>query len=58
MPETLEDLIARTRGITMTAEQLRKQRQSFAYGNTRIGNQAITREMIAEEDRKLQIDAK
>ena len=50
----LEELIIRARSITMTAEQLRRQRQSFAYGNTRIENERITREMVAEADWKIQ----
>jgi hypothetical protein len=38
----------------MTAAQLREQRQSFAYGNTRIENDRITREMVSEADRKIE----
>ena len=38
----------------MTAAQLREQRQSFAYGNTHIENERITREMVAEADKKIE----
>jgi hypothetical protein len=37
----------------MTPEQEREQRLSFAYGNTKIDNPKITREMVAEADLKL-----
>lgn len=58
MTEQLEELIIRARTITMTAEQLRRQRQSFAYGNTRVGNERITREMVAEADWKIETGSK
>jgi hypothetical protein len=32
----------------MTPEQREQQRRSFAYGNTKIENDLITREMIEE----------
>ena len=54
MTENLEELGIRARKITMTADQLREQRQSFAYGNTHIENERITREMIAEADRQIE----
>ncbi len=54
MMKNLEELIIRARRITMTAAQLRKQRLSFAYGNTHIENERITREMVAEADEKIQ----
>ena len=49
MTKNLEELVIRARKITMTAAQLRQQRQSFAYGNTHIENERITREMIDEQ---------
>jgi hypothetical protein len=54
MTKELEELVIRTRKITMTSDQLREQRQSFAYGNTQIENERITREMVAEADRKIE----
>ncbi len=57
MTEDLLELIARVRRITMTADQLRRQRQSFAFGNTSIENERITREMVAEADRRVEAEA-
>jgi hypothetical protein len=50
----LEKLVEKARTIEMTAEQLRKQRQSFVYGNTHIENESITRELVAEVDENLE----
>ena len=50
----LEELIIRARRITMTTAQLREQRLSFAYGNTHIENERITKEMVAEADKKIE----
>ncbi len=58
MTKELDELIDRTRKIEMTAEQLRAQRRSFAYGNTHIENDRITREMIAALDSRLESDKK
>ena len=44
----LEKLIAATRNIVMTPEQAEEQRRSFAYGNCRIENARVTREMVDE----------
>jgi hypothetical protein len=49
-----EELVSIARKIEMSPDQLREQRQSFAYGNTHIENDLITREMVAEADRKLE----
>jgi hypothetical protein len=54
--EKLEELVVRTRKITMSSGQLREQRQSFAYGNTHIENDRITREMVAEADQKIEAE--
>ena len=51
--KTLSDLIAQTRGIVMTPQQEAEQRRSFAYGNCKIENDLITREMVAGADEKL-----
>ncbi|HEX3484917.1 MAG TPA: hypothetical protein VHT51_07635 [Micropepsaceae bacterium] len=53
MTNELQELIERARKIEMTAEQETAQRQSFAYGNTHIENDRITRQMVAEADRKI-----
>ena len=48
--KTLDELIERSRDISMSPEQLRAQRCSFAYGNTTIANPNVTREIIARVD--------
>ena len=53
MTKELEELVDRARKIEMTVEQVTAQRQSFAYGNTHIENERITRQMVAEADRKI-----
>jgi len=37
----------------MTAEEREEQRRSFAYGNTKIENPQITRQLIDQEADKL-----
>jgi len=53
MTNELQELIERARKIEMTPEQVTAQRQSFAYGNTHIENDRITRQMVAEADLKI-----
>ena len=48
--KTLDELIERSRDTSMSSEQLRAQRRSFAYGNTTIANPDVTREIIARVD--------
>jgi hypothetical protein len=54
MTKDLEELVERTRKIEMTPEQIGEQRRSFAYGNTHIENERITREMVKELDSRLE----
>lgn len=57
MNETkLEALIAAARRTSMTPEQQEAQRRSFAYGNTNIENDHVTRSMIDEAARSLADD--
>ncbi|HVB79838.1 MAG TPA: hypothetical protein VNE82_07800 [Candidatus Binataceae bacterium] len=42
-------LIERARAIKMTPEEREQQRRSFAYGNTKIENDLITRDMVDEQ---------
>lgn len=51
--EDLNYLIEKAKSVRMTPEEVAAQRRSFAYGNAAFENPRITREMIAEEDRKL-----
>ena len=54
MTKELEELVIRACKITMTPAQLGEQRRSFAYGNTHIENARITREMVAQADKKIE----
>ena len=53
MTKDLQELVERARKIEMTPEQIGEQRRSFAYGNTHIENERITREMVADLDARL-----
>jgi hypothetical protein len=46
MPTRLQELLDKTRKNVPTAEEKEEQRRSFAYGNTKIENPRITREMV------------
>jgi hypothetical protein len=48
MTEKLAALIERARSVKMTKAQKEEQRRSFAYGNTKIENERITRKMVDE----------
>jgi len=49
MTERLAVLIEMARTVQMTAPDQEEQRRSFAYGNTKIENDRITREMVDQE---------
>jgi len=49
MTEHLKNLLEAARKVTLSPEEKEAQRRSFAYGNTKIENPRITREMINEE---------
>ena len=51
--DDLDTLIERAKGVKMTPEEREKQRQSFAYGNSNIENERITRDSISEASKKL-----
>lgn len=57
MTNELQELVDRARKIEMTPDQLRQQRLSFAYGNTHIENDRITREMVADVDARLEAES-
>lgn len=46
-------LIERARAIKMSPEAQEEQRRSFAYGNTKIENDLITREMVDQAAEEL-----
>ena len=49
MSEDLKTLLEKTKNTKMTREEKEEQRRSFAYGNSKIENDRITREMIDRE---------
>lgn len=51
--EDLQYLLEKSKGISMTPSELEEQRRSFAYGNTHIENDRITRSVVDEEAEKL-----
>jgi len=46
MKEDLQNLLESAKEAVMTPEEKEQQRRSFAYGNCKIENPRITREMI------------
>ncbi len=50
---TLEDLVEAGRKVEMTEQDREAQRRSFAYGNTKIENDVITRETVDKAARDL-----
>lgn len=56
MPDRLQKLIDAARQLRITPEEREAQRRSFAYGNTKIENDRITREMVAEQDELLKAE--
>jgi hypothetical protein len=49
MTMKLSTLIEMARSVKMSAQDWEEQRRSFAYGNTKLENDRITREMIDQE---------
>jgi hypothetical protein len=46
MSQELLDLIEKARLVRMTPEDREAQRVSFAYGNTRLDNEGMTRDVV------------
>jgi len=46
MTKNLQTLLEAAKKVVLTEEQKEQQRRSFAYGNTKIENSRITREMV------------
>ena len=53
MDEKLNALIEAAKSVEMTRQDIERQRESFAYGNTNIENSRIIRETIAAAAKKL-----
>ncbi len=56
MSDHLQKLIDAARQHRITPADREAQRRSFAYGNTKIENDRITREMVAEQDELLKAE--
>ena len=46
MTDRLQELLDQAKGAVPSAQDKEEQRRSFAYGNTKIENPRITREMV------------
>jgi hypothetical protein len=53
MTNRLQELLEKARKSVPTSEEKEEQRRSFAYGNTKIENSRITREMVDQEAESL-----
>jgi hypothetical protein len=51
----LSRLIELAKGVRMSTRQINEQRNSFVYGNTKIENSSVTREMVEEISREMPI---
>jgi len=49
----LQYLLEKSKGVKMTPTEVERQRRSFAYGNTKIENERITRQVVNEQADKL-----
>jgi hypothetical protein len=55
MTNHLQKLVEAARGVPFPREEREAQRRSFAYGNTHIENERITREMVDEQAEALKV---
>jgi hypothetical protein len=53
---SFDALVERVRKIEMTPREAQEQRRSFVYGNTKIENELITREMVEVADEKVEAE--
>ena len=49
----LDELVKMARSARMTPEEKEEQRRSFVYGNTKIENDRITRELVDDVANKI-----
>ena len=49
----LSRLVELAKGVHMNDEQRNEQRNSFVYGNTKIENSSVTRELVDEISRSV-----
>lgn len=53
----LQILIDAARSRSISPDERQAQRRSFAYGNTKIENDRVTREMVDQQDELLKTEA-
>lgn len=53
MDPQLAELLVRARQVEMTDAERQTQRLNFAYGNTRLENDSITRETVRRASKRL-----
>ncbi len=49
LPEHIRRLLKAAESVEMTPADWEEQRRSFAYGNCKVENDLVTREMVDEE---------
>lgn len=49
----LQYLIEKSKGVKMTPAEVERQRRSFAFGNTNIENDRVTRRVVDEQAEKI-----
>lgn len=49
MTDKIQPLLDAARKVRMSSDEIEEQRVSFAYGNTKIENDRITRETVLKE---------
>ena len=54
MSHELKELLDATKNVETSPKEKEDQRRSFAYGNTKIENDRITRELVDREAERLQ----
>jgi hypothetical protein len=57
MSNHLQMLIDAARSRSISPDERQAQRRSFAYGNTKIENDRVTREMVDQQDELLKMEA-
>ena len=56
MTNELDELFERAKNVRMGDEERERQRRSFAYGNAKIENDHVTRELVDQEAERLKSD--
>lgn len=54
----LSRLVELAKSVQVSDEQRKEQRNSFVYGNTKIENPEVTRELVEAISRTIPVDAK